>query len=178
MKEILRRYVQEILGMKKRRFFILVKQYRENPETFTTQYQRKTPAWISAEVERNILQELSVEKTIIQNKEIPLKSYNYSYIRDRLHTTYQQKVSLPTIIYRAKKNGFYFSRPQRTTHDREVLTHYVGELIYHDSSYHLWAPAAQPSFSGMAFLTPITSIPPPSFALSRAETPSGETTIC
>jgi hypothetical protein len=142
-KEIERKYAQEILGIKKRRFFILVKQYRENPETFTTQYQRKTPARISGEVERNILQELSVEKTIIQNKEIPLKSYNYSYIRDRLHTTYHQKVSLPTIIDRAKKNGFYLPRPQRTTHDREVLTHYVGELIQHDSSYHLWAPAAQ-----------------------------------
>ena len=33
--------------------------------------------------------------------------------------------------------------PKRRLHDREVLTRYVGELIQHDSSHHLWAPAAQ-----------------------------------
>lgn len=25
-------------------------------------------------------------------------------------------------------------------HDREVLTHYVGELVQHDTSHHLWSP--------------------------------------
>ena len=33
--------------------------------------------------------------------------------------------------------------PKRNLHDREVLTRYAGELIQHDSSHHLWAPAAQ-----------------------------------
>ena len=94
-------------------------------------------------IEQNILKELSIEKKTIQNKEIPLKSYNYSYIKDRLRTTYHQKVSLPTIIDRAKKHGSISRNPKRPAHDREVLTHYVGELIQHDASYHLWAPAAQ-----------------------------------
>jgi hypothetical protein len=51
---------------------------------------------------------------------------------------------LPTIIDRAKKNDFSLPKKQKKTiHDREVLTHYIGELIQHDSSYHLWSPAAQ-----------------------------------
>jgi len=142
--EIERKYIQEILGIKKSRFFMLLKQYKENPQHFTTRYQRTTPPRIiSAEIEQNILKELTIEKRIIQDKEIPLKSYNYSYIRDRLKGKYRQKVSLPTIIDRAKKHGFYLKKPQRSLHDREVLTRYVGELIQHDSSFHLWAPAAQ-----------------------------------
>jgi hypothetical protein len=28
-------------------------------------------------------------------------------------------------------------------HDREVSTNYAGELIQHDSSYHLWSPSAK-----------------------------------
>ncbi len=143
-KEIERAYIQEILGIKKSRFFMLMHQYRENPQRFTIQYQRTTPPrTISPEIEHIILKELTIEKTIIQNKAIPLKSYNYSYIRDRLRGKYHQKVSLPTVIDRAQKHGFYLKKPKRSSHDREVLTRYVGELIQHDSSFHLWAPAAQ-----------------------------------
>lgn len=141
--EIERDYVQEILGIKKRRFFMLLKQYRDNPEGFTIQYQRPTPPRLSAAIEQNLLKELSVDKQIIQDEDTPLRSYNYSYIRDRLKMKYHQKVSLPTIIDRAKKHGFYLKKPKRTLHDREVLTRYVGELIQHDASHHLWAPAAQ-----------------------------------
>src|SRR4030042_849 len=142
--EIERKYIQEILGIKRRRFFVLLKQYKENPQHFTVQYQRtRAPRTISPMIEQTILKELSIEKRIIQNKKIPLKSYNYSYIKDRLKVTYHQEVSLPTIINRAQKHGFYLKRPKRAVHDREVLTHYIGELIQHDASFHLWAPAAQ-----------------------------------
>ncbi|MGZ3525215.1 MAG: hypothetical protein ACXU9L_10525 [Thermodesulfobacteriota bacterium] len=142
--EIERKYIQEILGIKKRRFFVLLKQYKENPQHFTVQYQRtRAPRTISPVIEQTILKELSIDKQIIQNKEIPLKSYNYSYVKDRLRVTYHQKVSLPTIIDRAKRHGFYLKKPKRTLHDREVLTRYVGELIQHDASHHLWAPAAR-----------------------------------
>ena len=142
-KEIERKYMQEILGIGKSRFFMLMNQYREDPQRFTIHYERNTPARISKDIEHNIVKELSIEKAIIENKEIPLKSYNYSFIKDRLKKTYRQKVSLTTIIRRAKTHGFYLKKPKRTTHDREVLTRYVGELIQHDASYHLWAPAAQ-----------------------------------
>ena len=141
--EIERKYVQEILAIKERRFFGLVKQYRQNPHHFTIQYHRPSPARISEELEKNLLREFSIEKSIIQNEDVPLTCYNYSYIKDRLKEEYQQKVSLPTIIDRAKKHGFYLKKPKRRIHDREVLTRYVGELIQHDASYHLWAPAAQ-----------------------------------
>ena len=142
-KEIERKHIQEILGIGKSRFFMLLEEYREHPDLFTIQYERNTPPRISKDVEQNILKELSIEKEIIQNKNIPLKSYNYSFIKDHLRKKYRQKVSLTTVIRRAKKHGFYLKKPQKTLHDREVLTRYVGELIQHDSSYHLWAPAAQ-----------------------------------
>jgi hypothetical protein len=142
-KEVERSYIQEILAIKKRRFFTLINQYREDPPHFSIQYQRATPPRISPEVEQNILKELTIEKGIIQHKEVPLKSYNYSFIKDHLRKKYRQKVSLTTVIRRAKTHGFYLKKPKRTIHDREVLTRYVGELIQHDSSYHLWAPAAQ-----------------------------------
>ena len=141
--EIERKYIQEILGIRKRRFFMLLKQYKQNPEHFAIQYQRTTRSRLSSNLEHNILNELSIEKKIIQDKEIPLKSYNYSYIKDRLRKTCHQKVSLTTIIRRAKRHGFYLKKPKRTLHDREVLTRYAGELIQHDASYHLWAPAAK-----------------------------------
>jgi hypothetical protein len=142
--EIPRRYVQEILGIKERRFFSLIKRYRENPAAFSLQYQREGPTRHIPELtEKAILKELAIDKQIIEDKENPVRRYNYSYIKDRLAETYGQKVSVPTIINRAKKHGFYIKRTKRrSTHDREVLTHYVGELIQHDSSIHLWAPAA------------------------------------
>jgi hypothetical protein len=143
-KEVERKYIQETLGISRRRFFMLLNQYRENPPHFTIQYHRSAPPrCISAEIEQNILKELAIEKGIIRDKEIPLSTYNYSYIKDRLRKTYRQKVSLNTIIHRAKKHGFYLKKPQRILHDREVLTRYAGELIQHDSSHHLWAPAAK-----------------------------------
>ena len=63
--------------------------------------------------------------------------YNYSYIKNRLEEHCRQKVSLPTVIERAKQHGFYWKKPRRTVHDKEVSTNYVGELIQHDSSHHL-----------------------------------------
>jgi len=35
--EIERKYIQEILGIKKSRFFMLLKEYKENPQHFTIQ---------------------------------------------------------------------------------------------------------------------------------------------
>jgi transposase len=146
-KGVEQKYIQEILGISRRRFFMLLNQYRKNPLHFTIQYHRTTPPrCISPEIEQNILKELAIKKKIIRDKEIPLFTYNYSYIKDRLRKAYRQKVSLNTIIHRAKKHGFYLKKPQKPLHDREVLTHYVGELIQHDASHHLWAPAAKEKY--------------------------------
>lgn len=144
-KEIERKYIQQILFISKRRFFSLIKQYRENPKGFSIQYHRKTKTRaISQSIEENIIKELSIEKELIEDRDVPLKSYNYSYIKDLLERKYNQNVSLPTIIDRARKNDFYIKKkPKRTVHDREVLTNYVSEIIQHDSSYHLWSPPAK-----------------------------------
>jgi len=143
--EIERHYIQEVLGIGKTRFFALIHAYRHNPDEFSVQYQRKSKTrTIPQAVEANIFKELQIEKHMIENPDIPVRYYNYSYIRDLLETTYDQKVSLPTVIDRAKKHGFYMKRkPKTDPHDREVLTKYVGEIIQHDSSHHLFSPPAK-----------------------------------
>jgi hypothetical protein len=143
-KELERVYIQKILGIGKTRFFALVKIYRANPQSFSVQYPQKRPVRrISKEIEHTIIKELQIEKTLIDDPQVPLRSYNYSYIKDRLQSEYQHKVSLPTIIDRAKKYHFYLKKPKKSSHDREVLTNYIGEIIQHDSSFHLWAPPAR-----------------------------------
>lgn len=143
-KTIQRKYIQQLLGIGKSHFFTLAARYKEKPDVFSIAYSRTTnPRQIVPEAEAAILEELRVEQKLIQNKEVPIRSYNYSYIKDRLADHYHQNVSLPTIISRAKRHGHYLPKPHRSRHDREVLTNYAGELIQHDSSHHLWAPAAR-----------------------------------
>lgn len=141
-KEIEGNYIQTILGIKRRRFFELIKKFKKNPEHFTVKYKRrKGTRKISKKAEEVILRELFIDKKIILDKDIITKSYNYSFIKRRLRDKYNEKVSLPTIIDRAKKNDFYIPRKKkRKIHDREVLTNYPGELIQHDASHHIWAP--------------------------------------
>ena len=142
--KIERKYIQSMLGIGKTRFFELVQDYRENLNKFSIGYSRASSDHhrVDAKIEKNILKELSIDKLAIENKDTPLKRYNYSYVKEQLETKYGQKVSLPTVIDRAKKHNFYFKARKHKIHDREVLTRYAGELIQHDASYHLWAPAA------------------------------------
>jgi hypothetical protein len=143
-REVSLEHISGILGMGRSRFFELLKTFRENPDDFSIDYKREGVCRrISPDIEQNILKELRREKKLIKDPDIPIKSDNYSYIRDLLRSQYRQKVSLPTSINRAKKNDFYKSRPKRKAHDREVLTPYIGELVQHDSSYHRWAPLAE-----------------------------------
>ena len=137
-------YILEILKIKRTRFFELLKQYKSDPDDFSIQYKRKRATRkISENVERNIINELAKEKKLIEDKSIPISFYNYSYIKEQIYQAYGQKVSLPTIIVRAKKEGLYRPRKkERRSHEREVLTNYVGELIQHDSSHHKFSPYA------------------------------------
>ena len=140
--EIERVYLQSMLGVGKSRFFQVLNHYRAHPDTFSIQYHRASPPRLDPRIERHILNELTIDQRAIQNPAIPLRSYNYSYVQRRLATHYHQAASLSTIIARAKQHGFHLPRRPHKAHDREVLTRYVGELIQHDSSHHLWAPAA------------------------------------
>jgi len=106
VKELIERYIAKKIGRK-----------------YVQETHRISPA-----TERNIVKELKKEKELIENKNTPIKQYNYSYLQDLLEQDYQQKASLPTIIDRARRNHCYFPRAKRKVHDREVLTHYP-ELI-------------------------------------------------
>ena len=134
--------VEEVLGVGKTRFFALLKQYRLNPEGFSLAYRREThtrlPAWVEEEIEY----ELMLEKNLIDDSTLPITTFNYSAIRDRLARR-GVKVSLPSIIGRARKLGCYQPhRRRKDIHDRKVVTTSIGELIQHDASHHRWSPYA------------------------------------
>ena len=53
--KVQREAIQEILGIKKSRFFALLAKYRKDPEQFSIRYKRRRPTrGISKEIERNI----------------------------------------------------------------------------------------------------------------------------
>jgi len=142
-KKVEREVLQKVLGIKKTRFFALAKRLKEDPENFSLSYFRSMPTrTISKAIETNIIKELNTEKDLIKAKEVPIRCYNYSYIKDILENDYKQKVSLSTIINRAKTNGFYLTKQKRKVHEKEVITNYPGEFIQHDSSHHQFSKYA------------------------------------
>jgi hypothetical protein len=134
--------VLPILGIQRSRFFALLKMFKQDPKNFHLSYHRRSPRRIPEQVEKRILAELSTDKGLIEDEQIPVSRYNYSAIRDLIHTHTGVRVSLPTIINRAKQHNFYLPYKPRKVHDREVLTNYPGELIQHDTSHHKFSPYA------------------------------------
>ena len=134
--------VEEMLQINKTRFFALLKAYRRDPQAFSIAYERKTPARISAEAKAAITKELLREKELIENPELPIATYNYTAIRDRLEKR-GFTVSVTTITKRAKELGCYQPRPKKKAHDHQVVTAAIGALIQHDASTHLWSPFAK-----------------------------------
>jgi hypothetical protein len=164
-----REEAQDTLEIGRSRFFVLWKEYQENPRSFSISYQRATPKRISPESEEAIEYELMREKALVDNPEIPISGYNYSAIRDRLRKQ-GVKVSVNTIIDRAKKLGCHKPRKKKKAHDREVNTESVGALVQHDGSTHRWSPFAEKKW------TLITSIDDYSRLILFADFFSGETT--
>jgi hypothetical protein len=120
---ILSRYVQRelsteqamgMLELGRSQFFEWVKKYKRGlPSDFSTGYSRKTPNYrISNELEEHVLDELKMEKTLIDDPSMPVKYYNYSFVKDQILKKYKQDVSLPTIIDRAKKTAFTARSPK------------------------------------------------------------------
>ena len=139
--QLSRESIQDSLRIGKSRFFTLLKQYRKDPTKMSVGYHRESVDRISKETDRIIRQELEREKVLIDDKRLPISSYNYSALRDRL----QQKgitVSVPTIIKRAKEEDCYKPRRKHKVHDRQVVTTSIGDMIQHDASLHLWSPLA------------------------------------
>jgi len=76
--------IEEILDISRSRFFVLLREYRHNSDEFSLTYHRETPARIPARVEKEIEKELMLEKSLIDDSTLPVTTYNYSAIRDRL----------------------------------------------------------------------------------------------
>jgi len=129
------------LRVGKTRFFALLRQYRRGKDEFSLTYQRTTPTRLPASAEKRIEAELMLEKGLIEDPSLPIYSYNYAAIKDRL-AKHGVIVSSPTIIARAKRLGCYQPHPKKKAHDREVITTAVGALIQHDASHHRWSPYA------------------------------------
>lgn len=142
-RRITREEVEHELGIGKSRFFSLLQQYKNNPDTFSVSYHRHTPTRLSAVAEQAIAQGLQFDKTLIADPNVPITTYNYSALRDRLREKQQIAVSVKTIITRAKTLDCYQGKRPKAIHDREVLTTAIGALIQHDASLHLWSPYAQ-----------------------------------
>lgn len=138
-----RAVIEEVLEIGRSRFFALLKEYRHDPDTFSIAYQRERPTRrLSASVEREIKEELVLEKSLIDDPTLPITSYNYSAVRDRLAKR-GITVALSTIIDRAKNLDCYQAHPRKKVHDREVVTTAIGALIQHDASHHRWSPYAR-----------------------------------
>ncbi|MGB4703906.1 MAG: hypothetical protein WBI18_02350 [Candidatus Saccharicenans sp.] len=134
--------IENILAIRKARFFALLRQYRQDPEGFSIDYQRTSPLRLNQSVEKEIAKELHLEKSLVEDSSLPISSYNYSAIRDRLLKR-GIRVSVPTIIARAKALGCYRAKAKKKAHDREVVTTAIGALVQHDASHHRWSPYAE-----------------------------------
>ena len=161
--------LEEVLQISKTRFFALLKEYRHDPEAFSINYERETPGRLSAKAEAAITEELLCEKKLVEDLRLPISSYNYSALRDRLWKK-GHSVSVNTIIQRAKELDCYRPHPRKKAHDREVITSAIGALVQHDASTHLWSPFASEKW------TLITSIDDYSRKLLYAEFVVQETT--
>lgn len=139
--EIKAKDARENLGLGKSQFFKLVSEYKSNSDEFSIEHKGNNGnRRISNDDENKILKELSEDQKLIKNKNNPIKFYNYSAIRDNLKDEHDLEISLNTIINRAKENGFYINKPTKKSHDREVITNLIGEMLQHDSSHHQWSP--------------------------------------
>ena len=117
VKDILERYLELhireeqaiiLLGVSRRRFYDLLKRYKASPIDFTIKYSRDhSNNNLMIDAEKKMLSELKKDQKIIERRDTPVKIYNYTYIKNILEEKHGIKVSLPTIIARAKKYGFY-----------------------------------------------------------------------
>ena len=132
------------LGIKERRFYKILAQYKKDKTNFSIEYSRDSSNHkIDDNTEYLIMEELEKEKLIIENRNIPVNTYNYSAVREIVNDKSDEEIALNTIINRAKSWGYYIKeKPKKRLHDREVFTDAIGMLMQYDSSHHLWSPFA------------------------------------
>lgn len=133
----------DLLGVKRSRFFLLVRKYKEERTTFTITYQRKSKKRLTRKTEKAIKTVLLEDKALINDPSLPITNYNYSASNDRLKDM-GINIATSTLIERAKIYDCYKPTWRRERfHDRQVLTSAIGALIQHDSSHHQWSPYAK-----------------------------------
>lgn len=147
VKQILDKYVAKefkakqarvLLGLSKSAFFVLAAKYKKNGNVG---YVRKSSHRIAQKTRENVLKELAIEKEkIIDNPQVPVNRYNYSFIQRLLPK--EERISVPSIIKIAREAGYTNKGLPKKIHDRIVQTSFVGELLQHDSPHHLFAPDA------------------------------------
>ena len=97
---------RELLNIKKTQFFDWLKKLKNDPASFSLDYERKAPTnKIDSSKEEIVVKELELERSYIANKDISIKFYNYSYIKNLISEKYDTSVSIPTIIKIAKKKA-------------------------------------------------------------------------
>lgn len=124
VKEVLERSLSKEIGVDhalallkihRRRFFDVLKRYREAPDRFSLDSKRHGSGnRLDANVETQIVNELKKEAALIADPRNPVRTYNDSYLKEVLQQTHQVSVSLPTIITRAKKTGGIRKRSGRS----------------------------------------------------------------
>lgn len=137
------------LGVQRRQFFNLLRSFRGDAAEFSIAYERTRTTRLDASVEQKIRTALERDRALLTDPAIPIRTYNYSAIRDALRDTDRITVSVPTIIARAKAWGFWIPKRERQVHDRIVATDHAGELVQHDSSHHRWSPYTEAMWYGI-----------------------------
>jgi hypothetical protein len=91
------------LGLKRRRFYTLLKAYRAGTLRSVTPPKRaNTHRKVVSTVEVAIRRELETEKRLIKNPDMPVKTYNYAAVRDSVVEKTGYRVSAQTVRNRAK----------------------------------------------------------------------------
>jgi len=107
-RELSAEQAMDMLGLGRSQFFEWAKKYRDGPSgDFSVAYSRQASNYkISEDLEEKLLAEFKMEKALIDDPSMPVRSYNYSFVRDQILKKHKQEVSVPTIIDRAKKTAF------------------------------------------------------------------------
>lgn len=134
---------RERLEISEQHFFRLLKVYKENPVTFSTEYpRREAHNRFGQNINDVVRAELEKEKSLIVNPVIPVKQYNYAAVSDEVRRKIGITITAQTIRNRAHDWGFVTTKPPPKQHDRIVLTTASGMIFQHDASEHLWTPYA------------------------------------
>lgn len=139
------RNARERLEISESHFFRLFAAYRKNPSRFSIEYpERMAPNRLSKDIDAIIRRELLKEQSLILNKDMPVRTYNYAAVRDEVAKRSGRNISAEVVRGRAHTWGFEVSRPKdKRKHDWTVLTSAPGQLLQHDASTHLWSPYAK-----------------------------------